>query len=159
MNWNDIYVKNKKLDDIFYQKFKNDDKMFEKNCIELIVEIAEFANESRCFKYWSNKPMKKEETLEELADCIMMSLYFFNYLNIDKVNIKMYNFSSDILICLNDIFKLSTLLIDNINEEIITKIFSYLIYIGNLLNLEEKEIYEACLKKIKKQEKRLEEGY
>ena len=30
MNWNDIYVKNKKLDDIFYQKFKNDDKMFEK---------------------------------------------------------------------------------------------------------------------------------
>lgn len=159
MNWNDIYTKNKKLDDIFYQKFKNDDKMFEKNCIELIVEIAEFANESRCFKYWSNKPMKKEETLEELADCIMMSLYFFNYLNIDKVNIKMYNFSSDILICLNDIFKLSTLLIDNINEEIITKIFSYLIYIGNLLNLEEKEIYEACLKKISKQEKRLEEGY
>lgn len=159
MNWNDIYIKNKKLDDIFYQKFKNDDKMFEKNCIELIVEIAEFANESRCFKYWSNKPMKKEETLEELADCIMMSLYFFNYLNIDKVNIKMYNFSSDILICLNDIFKLSTLLIDNINEEIITKIFSYLIYIGNLLNLEEKEIYEACLKKISKQEKRLEEGY
>ena len=159
MNWNDIYVKNKKLDDIFYQKFKNDDKMFEKNCIELIVEIGEFANESRCFKYWSNKPMKKEETLEELADCIMMSLYFFNYLNIDKVNIKMYNFSSDILICLNDIFKLSTLLIDNINEEIITKIFSYLIYIGNLLNLEEKEIYEACLKKISKQEKRLEEGY
>lgn len=159
MNWNDIYVKNKKLDDIFYQKFKNDDKMFEKNCIELIVEIGEFANESRCFKYWSNKQMKKEETLEELADCIMTSLYFFNYLNIDKVNIKMYNFSSDILICLNDIFKLSTLLIDNINEEVITKIFSYLIYIGNLLNLEEKEIYKACLKKIEKQEKRLEEGY
>ena len=159
MNWNDIYIKNKRLDDIFFEKFKNDEKMFEKNCIELIVEIAEFANESRCFKYWSNKPMKKEETLEELADCIMICLYFYNYLNIDKVKIKTYDFSSDILVCLNDIFKLSTLLIDNIDEEIVIKIFSYLIYIGSLVNLEEKEIYEACLKKIKKQEKRLEEGY
>ncbi len=159
MNWNDIYVKNKKLDDIFFEKFKNDDKMFEKNCIELLVEIGEFVNESRCFKYWSNKSMIKEETLEELADCIMICLYFYNYLNIDKVKIKTYDFSSDILVCLNDIFKLSTLLIDNIDEEIVIKIFSYLIYIGSLVNLEEKEIYEACLKKIEKQEKRLEEGY
>lgn len=159
MNWNEIYIKNKRLDDIFFEKFKNDEKMFEKNCIELIVEIAEFANESRCFKYWSNKSMKKEETLEELADCIMICLYFYNYLNIDKVKIKTYDFSSDILVCLNEIFKLSTLLIDNIDEEIVIKIFSYLIYIGSLVNLEEKEIYEACLKKIEKQEKRLEEGY
>lgn len=159
MNWNEIYIKNKRLDDIFFEKFKNDEKMFEKNCIELIVEIAEFANESRCFKYWSNKSMKKEETLEELADCIMVCLYFYNYLNIDEVKIKTYDFSSDILICLNDVFKLSTLLIDNVNEKIVIKIFSYLIYIGSLVNLEEKEIYEACLRKIEKQEKRLEEGY
>lgn len=159
MNWNEIYIKNKRLDDIFFEKFKNDEKMFEKNCIELLVEIGEFANESRCFKYWSNKSMKKEETLEELADCIMICLYFYNYLNIDKVKIKTYDFPSDILVCLNDIFKLSTLLIDNINQEIVIKIFSYLIYIGNLVNLEEKEIYEACLKKIEKQEKRLKEGY
>lgn len=159
MNWNEIYIKNKRLDDIFFEKFKNDEKMFEKNCIELIVEIAEFANESRCFKYWSNKSMKKEETLEELADCIMVCLYFYNYLNIDEVKIKTYDFSSDVLICLNDVFKLSTLLIDNVNEKIVIKIFSYLIYIGSLINLEEKEIYEACLRKIEKQEKRLEEGY
>ncbi len=159
MNWNEIYIKNKRLDDIFFEKFKNDEKMFEKNCIELIVEIAEFANESRCFKYWSNKSMKKEEALEELADCIMVCLYFYNYLNIDEVKIKTYDFSSDILICLNDVFKLSTLLIDNVNEKIVIKIFSYLIYIGSLVNLEEKEIYEACLRKIEKQEKRLEEGY
>lgn len=159
MNWNEIYIKNKRLDDIFFENFKNDEKMFEKNCIELIVEIAEFANESRCFKYWSNKSMKKEETLEELADCIMVCLYFYNYLNIDEVKIKTYDFSSDILICLNDVFKLSTLLIDNVNEKIVIKIFSYLIYIGSLINLEEKEIYEACLRKIEKQEKRLEEGY
>ena len=159
MNWNDIYYRNKKLDKIFYQKFKSDDKMFEKNCIELLVEIGEFANESKCFKYWSNKPMKKDETLEELADCIMMSLYFFNYLNIDNVQIKKYNFSNDIIICLNDIFTLSTALINNISEKLVIKIFNYLIYIGKLIGLTEKEINEACLKKINKQEKRLEEGY
>ena len=159
MNWNNIYVKNKRLDEIFYEKFKDDNKMFEKNCIELIVEIAEFANESRCFKYWTKKSVNKDDVLEELADCLMMCLYFYNYLNIEEIEIKNYNFSNDILISLNDVFKLSTLLIDNIDKENVIKIFNYLIYIGELLNLSEEEIYNACLKKINKQEKRLEEGY
>ena len=159
MNWNDIYVRNKLLDEIFYNKFKNDDKMFEKNCIELIVEIAEFANESRCFKYWSKKSINKDDVLEELADCIMICLYFYNYLNVKEIKIKNYNFSNDMLISLNDVFKLSTSLIDNIDKENVNKNFNYLIYIGKLLNLNEEEIYNACLKKISKQEKRLEEGY
>ena len=33
MNWNDIYQKNKRLDLIFEQKFKNDEKMFEKTAL------------------------------------------------------------------------------------------------------------------------------
>ena len=154
MNWNDIYVKNKILDEIFYEKFKYDNKMFEKNCIELIVEIAEFANESRCFKYWAKKSINKDDVLEELADCIMMCLYFYNYLNIEEIEIRNYNFSNDILISLNDIFKLSTLLIDNIDKENVIKIFNYLIYIGKLLNLSEEEIYNACLKKTRKKIRR-----
>ena len=53
-------------------------------------------------------------------------------------------------------------LIENITDEsLIEKINNggLTFYIGSLVNLEEKEIYEACLKKIEKQEKRLEEGY
>jgi len=35
----------------------------------LIVEIGELANETRCFKYWSNKgPSPREKLLDEYAD-------------------------------------------------------------------------------------------
>ncbi len=156
MNWNDVYQKNKKLDLIFEEKFKNDEKMFEKNCIELIVEIAEFTNETRCFKYWSKKKIDKEDLLEELADSIMICLYFYNYLGIENIEVKNLDLVDDILVCINNLFKLSTEVLENLTKELIEKIFNYLIYIGKMLNLTEKEILEACIMKINKQEKRLE---
>ena len=157
MNWNEIYQRNKRLDDIF-QSYLNDKTILTKNCIELTVEVAEFANESRCFKYWSTKKMDKEATLEELADSIMTCLFFFNYLKIETININpIYN--SDILVCLNEVFKLSTKLFDNIVLDIPIQIFNYLIHIGKLLGFQEEEIIDACIKKIVKQEKRLREGY
>lgn len=47
MSWNEIYQRNKKLDDIF-MSYLNDKTIIDKNCLELTVEIAEFANETRC---------------------------------------------------------------------------------------------------------------
>lgn len=39
--------------------------------LALMVEIGEMANETRCFKYWSEKPpSKKEIILEEFVDCM-----------------------------------------------------------------------------------------
>src|SRR5690625_2367570 len=39
--------------------------------VALLVEIGEMANETRCFKYWSNKePSKKKVILEEYVDCM-----------------------------------------------------------------------------------------
>ena len=41
----------------------------EKRLLALIVEIGELANETRCFKYWSNKgPSPKEVVMDEYAD-------------------------------------------------------------------------------------------
>ena len=48
--YNDIYNRNKKLDDIFMNKYMYaEKKYYEKNCLELIVELCELANESKCF--------------------------------------------------------------------------------------------------------------
>lgn len=48
--------------------------------LALLVEIGEFANTTRCFKYWSNKGMEEKETvLDEYAD----GLHFFLSLGID----------------------------------------------------------------------------
>jgi len=51
----------------------------EKRILALLVELGEFANETRCFKFWSLKgPSPKEVILEEYAD----GLHFFLSLGI-----------------------------------------------------------------------------
>ena len=56
------------------------------------MEIAELANETRCFKFWSNKgPSAKNTILEEYADCLHFLLTIgldkgFNYLNFNTPN-------------------------------------------------------------------------
>lgn len=52
---------------------------FHKRLLALLVELGEFANETRCFKYWSLKgPSEKEKILDEYAD----GLHFFLSLGI-----------------------------------------------------------------------------
>lgn len=52
---------------------------FDRRLLALLVELSEFANESRCFKYWSLKgPGTKERLLDEYAD----GLHFFLSLGI-----------------------------------------------------------------------------
>ena len=59
----ELYESNKQLDDLYINKYVDiTEKMYEKNCLELIVEISELANECRCFKYWSIKTPNKETT-------------------------------------------------------------------------------------------------
>lgn len=159
MNWNDIYDRNKILDSHFDEKYlETEPLLFEKNCLELTVEIAEFANETKCFKYWTVKPMKQEETLEECADVIMMLLYFYNHLNVSKIKVERIE-SKDILKDFNHIFYLSTTLMEDCKKETLNEIFGYLLGIASNLGLEEEMLLAACDKKIHKVEQRLKEEY
>ena len=52
-----------------------------KRIVALLVELGEFANTTRCFKFWSNKGMEdKEVVLDEYAD----GLHFLLSLGIDR---------------------------------------------------------------------------
>ena len=54
---------------------------FEKKGLALIVELAELANETRCFKFWSEKaPSERSVILEEYVD----SIHFILSLGIEK---------------------------------------------------------------------------
>ena len=81
IEFNDVFKANKELDEMFNTTFPADE-MVKKNKLELLVEIGELANETRYFKYWSNKPMDMELVKMEYADCIIITLYFFNIMNI-----------------------------------------------------------------------------
>lgn len=53
----------------------------------LIVEIGELANETRCFKYWSNKgPSPRAVLLDEYADGLHFLLSLGLPLNVSKTN-------------------------------------------------------------------------
>ena len=156
--WTEIYQRNLELDIIFNEKYKADKLIFEKNCLELLTEIGELANETKIFKYWSIKKPDENEVLEEYADCIMMTLYFFGYLNLELENLEESK-SKDAIKLFNHLFVQSSKLMNSISEELVKDIFGSLLNLGNLLGFEEKQILEACQKKQDKVEQRLNTNY
>ena len=158
--WNKIFEINKKLDEEFIKKCNcNSEEYYKKNCIELIVEISEFANETKCFKYWSIKSADKDKVLEEYADAITMTLSFFTTLNVELDNIGNHCETDDVIVVFNELFKDASCMLESGSEELIKRIFSNLIYVGELLNYSKEDIYEACYKKMNIVRERLNSNY
>ena len=156
--WNKIYINNKRLDQIFYDKYKNDQNLFTKNVIELLVEIGEFVNETKIFKYWTSKQMNKEKALEEYADILTMILTFYGELNMEiKEPQEITN--SNVLDIILVLYKKSSCLIDNFNKDLLEEIFNYTLHLGTLLNFGEDEILKSLEKKQIIIEKRLNTDY
>lgn len=152
--WEDILKRNTKIDEIFIKKYEdNEPNYFEKNCLSLITEIAEFLNETKCFKYWSIKNPDKDKLKEEYADALIMTLSMFNYLNIN-LDLVEHSKTSNILEIFNELFKDASNIM-NKDTLSVKKVFSNLIYISTLLNITEEEIKDVCYKKQEIVEKRL----
>ncbi len=154
-----VYLENKKLDKMFNDYFQ-DQEMFKKNKLELLVEIGELANETRYFKYWSNKKMNVELVKGEFADCIIMCLTFFNFLGVnlndsfpiineiyDKTDIfaKLYEIASDF-------YKSNS-------QSLIKEFFVILIKLGHMIGFTDEDIKSMCLDKIKRNQERFMEGF
>lgn len=70
INLEELYLLQKQLDEEIAINHHIDYKVtHHKRLLALIVEIGELANETRCFKFWSNKgPSPKEIIMDEYAD-------------------------------------------------------------------------------------------
>ena len=143
----EVYKQNKILDDLFSQI--KDNQFVEKNKIELIQEIGEMVNETRCFKYWSNKPINYDLLYEEYADCLIMILYFFHLHNMNLNNRK-YFAKDNIIDEIGYLYKLVSDFYFHDSEQLIRKILYNIIYLGEKLNLDKDLIKENTLKKINK---------
>lgn len=72
MELSKLFQMQKALDQHIEEKhmLQNED-LFDRKVLALLVEIGELANETRCFKFWSVKPSSsKEVVLEEFVDGI-----------------------------------------------------------------------------------------
>lgn len=157
--WQEIYLENQKLDEIFESTYENVSDYYEKNCIEFLVELGEFVNESKVFKYWTIKKPNQENLLAEFADTITMTLPFFRLLNLKLEEPIKHLDSNNILEIVNFLFLKGTELMYNLNEELIKTIFSNLLYLANLLNLKEEDIIKAIEEKQKIVRSRLLSDY
>lgn len=159
IKWKKLYENNKRLDNIFIEKYKNDDRLFEKNCIEFLVEIGEFTNETKVFKYWSKKEADREKVLSEYADVITMILTFYGTINLEFVNINVDIEEDDIIKVIQHLFEIAPSIEYDLKEDLIKYIFKLVLHIGNLIGLKEDEIIESIENKQRIIEERLNSDY
>lgn len=78
MDWDKLYEMQENLDTYIEENHQVEKHViFSKKFLALLVELGELANETRCFKFWSNKgPGKNQAILEEYVDVLhfMLSL-------------------------------------------------------------------------------------
>jgi dimeric dUTPase (all-alpha-NTP-PPase superfamily) len=161
IEYSDLYEENKKLDDMFHKLYDNyNHDIIEKNIVELLVEIGELANETRCFKYWSNKkPSEKNIIMDEYADCFLMTLYFFNMANLnlneDFPQVEIVDQVSQFKKLYSVVSKLDC----SLDKNLIKEILSNIVNLGKLLGFTTEEIIDGCLLKIDKNKSRFETGF
>ena len=149
MIFNDVLESNKELDAMFNTRFP-DSEMVKKNKLELLVEIGELANETRYFKYWSSKPMDMDLVKGEYADCIIITFYFFNIMNINldeefkKVN------EYDKVDIFGRLYKLASDFYYDDSKDLIKEIFVTIINLGYMIGFNNEDIINACITKINK---------
>ena len=81
MNLEKLFTMQQALDEYIQSNKQVDEDVFIKKGLALIVELAELANETRCFKFWSEKgPSERSVILEEYVD----SIHFILSLGIEK---------------------------------------------------------------------------
>ncbi|HLQ83571.1 MAG TPA: dUTP diphosphatase [Pseudogracilibacillus sp.] len=72
MNWELLFNKQIKLDEYINANHElNEENLFDQKILALFVELGELANETRCFKFWSNKQRNSDQVIiEEYVDNI-----------------------------------------------------------------------------------------
>lgn len=161
MNLSKLFELQKKLDErIREQHNLQGNSLLSKKILALNVEIGELANETRCFKYWSDKkPSSKEVILEEFVDCLHFILTIGLEKDYEDVSLepKSMDYSitesfQNLYIDVNDFVVCST------KDHYIT-LFEDFLSLGKSLNFTDEDIETAYIRKNNINHKRQDEGY
>lgn len=79
MKFSELFEMQRALDSFIQQTQNIKRDVFEEKGLALLIELAELANETRCFKFWSTKgPSERDVLLEEFVDSIHFLLSLGN---------------------------------------------------------------------------------
>ena len=151
MDLNEIYRKEKIINSYFRGKYNYDnEEIFNKQVLELLCELSEFAYETKCFKYWKNEKQSSPDiTIPEFADCLMITLCFCDLANVDEL-VVFDVLEKDMVKLFIDCHKVAATLSIDLEKEKLFKILSNLIALSKLLNYSDEELYKYCIGKMDK---------
>ena len=158
LNLNEIYKKEKIINAHFRKKYNyKSEEIFNKQVLELLCELSEFAYETKCFKYWKNEKQSRPDiTIPEFADCLMIVFCFCDLANIEEIKIEKIA-EKDMVKLFIEANKTASSLTMNLEKEKLLRIISYLIAISKLLNYSYDELNHYCMEKMNKTLKMISE--
>lgn len=161
MDWKTLFTMQKQLDTYIEtnQNVTGND-LFEEKILALFTEIGELANETRCFKFWSNKPKSEADViLAEYVD----GLHFIMSLGLDYG----YQYESQTISSdsspetqhFNRVFAACTAFKQQPSAASYDHLFVRYLELGNKLGFAEEAIYQAYREKNEINYERQDEGY
>lgn len=156
-----LYIKQAELDQVIavnhhvtYQNTR------ERRILALLVEIGEFANATRCFKYWSNKASESQDiVLDEYVD----GLHFFLSLGIDinatKRIYKHTKHATNLTKQILETYRLTAIFYQKQDEKSYIKAFQAFLNITVLLKVRWSTIEKAYYKKLGENYHRQDNNY
>ncbi|RMA79132.1 dimeric dUTPase (all-alpha-NTP-PPase superfamily) [Metamycoplasma subdolum] len=156
-----IFELQRELDESLNDKVKSigDENIDVKRIIALLVELGEFANEVKLFKYWKKqKALSYDKVYEECADVLHFISSIATKNNV-KNEIEILIFNNDFSLQLAEVYKLFVQLLDNKNEDSILKAFGAFLGLTKIVNLDLKKIEDAYIRKNKINHDRIKNNY
>ncbi len=133
---------------------------FERRVMALLTELGEFANETRCFKYWSLKgPSPKEKILDEYADGLHFLLSLGIPLGVAEYKHYFHVREKDLTKAILQVHKDVDEMLDHYDVEHYAKAFADYLNLIPLFDYDESEVVAAYLAKLGVNHKRQEEKY
>lgn len=162
MELQELFIMQKELDHHIEDKHHlENENLFDRRILALLVETGELANETRCFKFWSLKPSSpKEVVLEEFVDGIHFILSLgieCGYDTIGEISVAEGDLSlnDQFLKVYESICKFRSLR----TRESYIRMFSEYLLLGKILGFTAENIKKAYISKNEVNFKRQEQGY
>ncbi len=161
MNLTKLFTMQRELDAYIQSNRLEQTDVFQEKGLALLIELAELANETRCFKFWSQKgPSSDDVILEEYVD----SIHFLLSLGIEKGFEDLIEWpSGDVSGDLTQLFlktnaSIHTFLSD-LSRESYAEVWVHYGAVANALGFSNDEIIMAYLKKNEENYSRQKTGY
>lgn len=161
MDLNKLFQLQRKLDErIIKEHNLQNQSLSSKKILALQVEVSELANETRCFKFWSNKgPSSKDKILEEYVDCIHFILSLGLEWNYSNISLNYKNDLSDLTEKFNNIYiDINDFVVCPSKDNYLT-LFEDFLCLGHDLSFTLEEIQQAYYSKNSINHTRQDNGY